>query len=147
MIGRDFILAGKAIFTVSNDKGDRYTFKVIHKKGNERWAPVWFIALLTGPNNEDDYTYMGKVDPELGTVILTNKSAYPEEALPVKVANFALRIMWGRQELPAGYAIHHEGKCGRCGRTLTVPESVDSGFGPECITKVRGGGARICVEV
>lgn len=133
MLTRQFVLAGKAIFTVSNDKGDRYTFRVDHKKGNEQWAPVWFIRLLTGPNNEEDYTYMGKIDPEMGVVKLTAKSAYPETSLPVKVANFGLRIIWGKQDLPDGYKIHHEGFCGRCGRLLTVPESVDSGFGPECI--------------
>jgi hypothetical protein len=35
--------------------------------------------------------------------------------------------------LPSGWEFRHEGRCGRCGRTLTVPESIDSGFGPECI--------------
>src|SRR5882672_9405186 len=34
--------------------------------------------------------------------------------------------------------IWHSGSCGRCGRTLTVPESVLSGFGPECINKMKG---------
>jgi hypothetical protein len=28
--------------------------------------------------------------------------------------------------------VWHEGRCGRCGRKLTVPESIESGFGPEC---------------
>jgi uncharacterized metal-binding protein YceD (DUF177 family) len=32
--------------------------------------------------------------------------------------------------------VDHMGKCGRCGRPLTVPESVRSGFGPECIGKL-----------
>jgi len=27
-------------------------------------------------------------------------------------------------------------RCGRCGRVLTVPESVESGFGPECIGRL-----------
>jgi hypothetical protein len=30
----------------------------------------------------------------------------------------------------------HEGCCGRCGRTLTTPESIDTGFGPECSGKL-----------
>lgn len=136
MITRDFILAGKAIFTVSNDKGDRYTFRVDYKEGNAQWAPVWFIKLLTGPDNENDYTYLGKVDAEMGKVVLTAKSKFAADSLPVKVANFGLRIAYGQQAMPAGYAMHHEGKCGRCARLLTVPESVDSGFGPECIKKV-----------
>jgi hypothetical protein len=26
----------------------------------------------------------------------------------------------------------HEGRCGKCGRALTVPESIESGLGPVC---------------
>ncbi|MGQ4872128.1 MAG: DUF6011 domain-containing protein, partial [Candidatus Thorarchaeota archaeon] len=32
--------------------------------------------------------------------------------------------------LPEKVRIWHEGKCGRCGRRLTVPESIESGYGP-----------------
>jgi hypothetical protein len=28
--------------------------------------------------------------------------------------------------------LRHAGLCGRCGRPLTVPESIDTGFGPTC---------------
>ena len=35
-----------------------------------------------------------------------------------------------------GFEVWHEGKCGRCGAKLTVPESVASGFGPECVKLV-----------
>ena len=28
--------------------------------------------------------------------------------------------------------VRHEGRCGKCARKLTTPESVDTGFGPEC---------------
>jgi hypothetical protein len=35
--------------------------------------------------------------------------------------------------LPEGYKIQHEGKCCRCGRTLTTPESIERGIGPECV--------------
>ncbi len=41
-----------------------------------------------------------------------------------------------RNELPDQLEIWHEGRCGRCNRKLTVPESVASGFGPECIGKI-----------
>src|ERR1019366_4832357 len=34
--------------------------------------------------------------------------------------------------LPANLEVWHEGKCGRCGRKLTVPESIERGIGPEC---------------
>ena len=34
--------------------------------------------------------------------------------------------------LPKTVEVWHEGICGRCGRKLTVPESVERGLGPEC---------------
>ena len=130
-----FVLAGKAIFTVSNAKGDHYTFQVTRKETEGR--PVtFFVALLTGPNNETDYTYMGVLSQAVGTVILTKASKFNPESLPVKVAQWALALLWRNQPVPAGYAIQHEGRCGRCGRTLTVPESIQTGLGPECAAKM-----------
>ena len=34
--------------------------------------------------------------------------------------------------------VWHEGRCGRCNRALTVPESIASGIGPECAKHVLG---------
>ena len=39
--------------------------------------------------------------------------------------------------LPESVVIHHENRCGRCGKRLTVPESIESGYGPECIKLMR----------
>jgi hypothetical protein len=43
--------------------------------------------------------------------------------------------MAGRREgiLGATLEFWHEGRCGRCGRRLTVPDSIASGYGPECV--------------
>jgi hypothetical protein len=38
--------------------------------------------------------------------------------------------------MPDALEIWHEGRCGRCARRLTVPESIAQGFGPECIGKI-----------
>jgi hypothetical protein len=35
-------------------------------------------------------------------------------------------------ELPLGYLFQEESYCGKCGRALTDPESIDLGIGPEC---------------
>jgi len=125
-----FVTAGRAIFTVSNPKGERYTFRITKKDASERGPMIFFAALLTGSNNENDYTYMGVVAGE--QVRLTKASKYTTESKPVAVLAWALAVVNGKRNLPEGYAIRHEGRCGRCGRTLTVPESIDSGIGPEC---------------
>jgi len=131
-INERFLTAGRAIFTVSNPKGERYTYR-ISKKDTERGS-IYFGSLLTGSDNESDYTYMGLVTGD--TVRTTAKSAYPATSKPVAVLGWALQVVNGKRTLPEGYAIHHEGRCGRCGRTLTVPESVESGIGPECALRM-----------
>lgn len=131
-IGKDFILAGRAVFTVVNPKGERYTFKVSKKENEDGRKPVYFVALLTGPNNEADYTYLGMLSPAVGTVILTKASKFKTDSTPVKVAQYFVALIWRGQAIPDGYGVHHEGHCGRCGRALTVPSSILTGLGPDC---------------
>ncbi len=129
---KNFIIAGKAIFTVDNGKGDHYTFRINKKEASGSYPEAFFVALLSGPDNTSDYSYLGMLVPQTGEVRLTAKSRYKEDTVPVKVIRWALKKVWTDQEFPQGYAIYHEGRCGRCGRLLTVPSSVESGFGPEC---------------
>jgi hypothetical protein len=131
MLTKEFVLAGRAIFTVANPTGTHYTFRVSHKEASAQWPETWFVSLLTGSDNENDYTYLGLLRPDI-TVKLTAKSKYKPDTLPVKVLNWALGLIRTGGELPPGYSIHHEGRCCRCGRTLTVPSSIESGIGPEC---------------
>lgn len=133
-----FVTAGRAVFTVESASGEWYTYKVNRSKGSEQYKPALFVSLLTGPDNTADFTYLGKLDEYSGDVVLTAKSKYRLDSTPVKVIRWALRHVWTNKPLPAGYAIRHEGRCGRCGRALTVPESIETGIGPEC-AKVMGG--------
>jgi hypothetical protein len=137
---RSWITAGKAVFTISNPTGDHYTYRVLREEANGHYPEKYFVGLLTGPFNERDYTYLGILRPGSGEVVLTAKSHYTADTVPVRVLRWALARVWKRQPLPEGYRLHHEGRCGRCGRALTVPESIDSGYGPECIKMVLGEG-------
>jgi hypothetical protein len=132
MLNKTFITAGKAIFTVANPAGKRYTYRIKHRGPQNGYGPAWFVSVLTGPDNTSSYTYMGMLDPATGEVRLTAKSKFGGDSLPVKVVRWALGVLWAEKPVPEGYKVCHEGKCGRCGRTLTVPESVESGIGPEC---------------
>ena len=131
---RAFILAGKAIFTLVG-ASNRYTFKVSHKEASDSYAEAYFVSLLTGPENTSDYTYLGMLDAD-GQVRLTGKSSYRDDSAPVRAIRWAFKHIWAGKALPAPAAILHAGRCGRCGRTLTVPESIASGFGPECLGKL-----------
>jgi hypothetical protein len=62
----------------------------------------------------------------------TAKSSYLPTSAPVVALNWALGKVWAGRELPGGATLQHAGHCGKCNRLLTVPESVESGLGPEC---------------
>lgn len=132
MLSKEFFRGGRAVFTVSNPKGLRYTFRIVRKEANDRYPENWFAGLLTGPNNVTDYSYLGVFEPADLSVRMTPGSRYDEASVPVRVLRWVLARAAEGADLPAGYEVCHEGKCGRCGRALTVPESVASGIGPEC---------------
>lgn len=137
MVGKEFIVAGKAIFTVSSlVTGNRYTYKIVRGKETDKYPnPAYFVYFLTGPSNETDYTYLGVLDPNNGFTRLTKASKCTEDSAPVKAIRWILVRMWQNQDI-SQCEIRHEGNCGRCGRRLTVPESIDIGLGPECAGKV-----------
>jgi hypothetical protein len=137
MVSKAFVLAGAAVFTVSRDGGKHYTYRVEHvtpEAGSKFTAPAWFAYVLAGPNNTTDFRYMGLVNPQTLRVKLTAKSKIGPHAEALTVLNWALRCV--RQQAtytpPPAYRIEHAGKCGRCGRTLTTPDSIKRGIGPEC---------------
>lgn len=132
MITKDFLTAGRAIFTVSNDKGEHYTYKVTAPADLNEMYPTYFVALLTGPNNQRDYTYLGILAGITGHVRTTAKSKFDKDSKPVKVVQWAVQKVYEGGKLPEGYAIQHEGHCGACGRPLTDPVSIETGLGPIC---------------
>jgi hypothetical protein len=148
----DYLLAGRAVFTLRNEQsGGRFTFKVIDfqrteagKAENKPDKKMWWVKVLSGPDNVSDYTFIGTIFPvsegskEL-VFKLSKKSSFTEDTLSVKVFKWFLH-MAQKNAVPDHVHMFHEGQCGRCGRRLTVPESIASGYGPECIHKVGMGG-------
>jgi hypothetical protein len=124
-----FVLAGKATLTIrSKVTGTRYTYNVHKPKPDS----PYFVKVMYGPNNEEDYVYMGTMFED-GTVYRqTKKSALKEDDARVRAWVWLWeRILAGK--LPEDKVeVWHEDRCGRCGRKLTVPESIERGIGPEC---------------
>jgi len=126
-----FALAGNATFTaVSAKTGVRFTFKVRQPDDNS----PHFVSLLSGPDNESSYTFMGTIfngnDFRMG-----KKSRITPDAPSAKAFNY----VWNHRndnDLPEKVQIFHENKCCRCGRKLTTPESVSLGIGPECAGRI-----------
>jgi len=139
MITKNFLLAGDAIFTIQEPDGSHHTFRLEVVEANDRWPESIFCKVLTGPDNTSDYTYMGKLDKFTGQVSTTTKSASWKGTRKLALLNRVLARIWCDDHdayLRHGWKVHHEGRCGRCARLLTVPESVESGIGPECTKKM-----------
>lgn len=131
----DFITAGNSIFTVKSKKtGIRFTFKVSCPKNQTKEnASRLFVSLLTGANNESDYRYFGFIVNDLAdkTFVLSRRANIEVPAPSVVAFTFVWNMLLNKQTC-LKLEIWHEGRCCRCGRKLTVPESISSGIGPEC---------------
>jgi hypothetical protein len=123
-----FITGGNATFTCLNTKtGNRFTYNVRVLKKSLKTTPLFFVRVLTSP---DVYQFVGSVTKNRYKHSV--KSGISESAQSVKVFNYVLNKL-SNSLLDEFIEIWHEGKCGKCGRQLTVPDSIESGFGPECI--------------
>lgn len=126
----EFIQAGNARFTVRSVRTqERFTYRV--KVSDD--GSVWFVSLMTGTDNEKHFSYIGVIGKD-GAFRWTQKSKVTEDTLSFK----AFAWLWkqlSEGRLPDTVEVWHEGHCGRCGRTLTVPESIERGIGPECWKK------------
>lgn len=127
-----FTLGGRAVVTLSSKKtGNHYTYKVTAPE-NRSAKDFAFVSLLTAP---DTFTYLGVLTHS--TFNFTAKSKLAPGSTPVKALQFFCeKVLVAELEPEAvNLEVRHEGKCGCCGRPLTVPESIDRGIGPDCWEK------------
>jgi len=122
-----FILGGNAVFTlVSLVTGNRKTFRV--RKSD---SDVHFVEILTGPDNTSDYTYIGYFRNDLQ--MQPGRKGAPAHPAYAALDWMLMNLRIGRMPVTAEF--WHEGRCARCARPLTNPESIITGFGPECAKK------------
>lgn len=128
---RKYALAGKATFTIQSPVTEtRFTYRI--EKANDdptRDGNLWFVSVLTGDDNTSDYSYIGIIGREM-MFRTTKKSRFPMSAPSVRAFGwFTVHF-----ESPS-VNVWHDGHCGRCGRKLTVPSSINAGIGPDCAEK------------
>lgn len=129
----DFMTGGNAIITLVDYQQEiRHTYKLM---ASEDQKYLW-IKLLTGPDNTKHYTdiYVFHVDSD-GLPILQyrrNNKVYETSASVMLFKKVFRGLILRPEEEMDWLEIWHVGRCCRCGRTLTVPESIAAGIGPEC---------------
>ena len=130
---KSFALAGKSIFTlVSKKTGARFTYKV--KRSKKPSGPSHFVQVRTDTNGLGDYSYLGAIW-DSSIYGHGRRSDIPPDDLKARAAKWIFSSLVSGK-LPEGCEFWHEGRCGRCGRPLTVPASIASGIGPECERKM-----------
>lgn len=133
-----FILAGAATLTaVSRRTGTRFTFRVRAPYDGDAFdygAPVRFVSILTGPDNEAHYQFLGTIF-EGARYVHGRRSTISADAPSARAFAYVWRAVSRNLEAPE-LELWHEGRCARCGRTLTVPASIATGFGPDCAAQL-----------
>ena len=131
-----YIRAGRATITLRSAKTQtRFTFEI---EKEEKEGKVFWVRVLAGGDNTNDFQYLGMLNQQ-GAFVATKKSAALKDSTCFKAFEWSWRALAERKTMPAQLEVWHEGSCGRCGRKLTVPESIADGLGPECRKKARRG--------
>ena len=133
-------------YTLSSPTGNHVTIK-LRTVRTGKLAGERIVELLTGPCNETDYLGLGFWNDERCQVnvwrrhssgagpIAANRYSPDWNANEKKLAVFVgLATCSGVWEA-RGYEMLKSGACLRCNRTLTTPESIARGVGPECASK------------
>jgi hypothetical protein len=125
---KNFIFAGNSTFTLKNPNTNKhFTYKVYNPNKNKEKEDIFFVKVLTGTNNETDYSYVGYVKNDKYYHGKPNKTKIKPDSPSVLGFRYLLNNI---ENLKLEFM--HEGRCGRCGRKLTHPESLENGIGPEC---------------
>jgi hypothetical protein len=122
-------------YTVEFEGGTYETIRLkLGKSGH--FSGKLVAEYLSGPDNDADYIGFGHVD-ENGSFRVWSRFVNlrgSDKELAVKAV---IGDPEGRADAAEAYA-RRSGNCSRCGRTLTVPASLNRGYGPECAKKIEG---------
>ena len=142
---KDFILAGNAYFTLeSSETGNRFTYRVKPERFDSSLNQIKYykVEVLTGQNNTSDYLYIGFID-KLGENFKPKRKEaghyvdninLEQNAKSIQAFLWYYHFLIRKNDCIKRVKFYHAGRCARCGRLLTTPESIESGYGPYCIT-------------
>lgn len=130
-----YITAGRAKITLRSTKTqDRYTYRIRAAK-KEQYKGLLFVDVLTG--GDDKFAPLGVINSKL-EYFHARRSKIAKSATSAVAMEWSWNALARTKRLPRTLEVWHEGRCGKCGKELTVPESIASGFGPKCLALVGG---------
>ena len=121
------------IYTVYNDtEGEHVTLRVTDHWIPEELAKGKQVAkYLSGSDNDNSYT-------GFATIIGSSFKVWSRFNGDSNIVNAMKALMSSTAEERGEYGYNYakeSGRCCKCGRTLTVPASINRGMGPECAKK------------
>jgi len=121
------------LITVKSTTGQHRTFRIRTKNNNAKFAPgKRIVELLTGPDNTSDYRGFAFINEDrLGVayIALWGKQKESDGKFYAGVKDILENPGKWKER---GFEFLVEGRCRKCNRVLTVPESIQSGIGPKC---------------
>lgn len=131
-----FILAGKCEFVLHSTKtGDNFKFSMSKQQSKDNIEKyIYFLNVL----NEGDKKYAGVVwfDDKTSEFRFSQgkKGQSDNKDLNIRSLIFVLNKLF-KEETVQYLDVYHLGRCGKCGKKLTTPESILTGLGPTCSKK------------
>lgn len=144
---RDFMFGGQAEFTLhSIPTGKHFTYRIINHSSNPEHS-IRFVFFLGGSDNDSDWVYAGTLkrffthkDGETkytGQLKFNHTARSPDPGSAVMQAFGWMVHMLNKNTVAADQIeFMHTGRCSACGRKLTTPESIRTGLGPVCRSKL-----------
>lgn len=136
------------VTVVSGRTGSRFTYEIKPKESNliaegKPIGKVWFVDLLTGPNNRKDFSALAVLTERSGRLCWhhAGASSISADAPSAQALRWVVQAIVDAPDDRAASALAkielwHEGKCARCGRRLSRPDSITLGMGPECAERM-----------
>ena len=124
-----FLLAGKAKFGLWNQRTDnRFEYEVNASSMKE--DGLYFVQLTKQTSNNEHLLGVIKVQYMRNDYI-------PRFAKQETIESRAFQWLYKKLRddytlIPPYVVMYHLGRCARCGRELTDPDSIERGFGSEC---------------
>lgn len=128
-----FILAGKSEFILHSTKtNEDFKFQIVKKDStNSKYKYVYFLNVISG----HEKIYAGHLffneDTRMFEFNQGKKGKVAANELNIRSLLFVLNKLI-RCEHVGNLEVFHVGKCGKCGKKLTTPESILTGLGPTC---------------
>ena len=124
---------GFTIITLQGIKS-RFTYRL---RPSNSSGPQCFVDVLSGPNNETDYQYICYLYERGENLHVKPRKPEARRSQPLSMLAFDwfIRCLNSSNPFPIGLYVYHDGRCSRCGRILTTPDSVKRGLGPVCASR------------